>query len=322
MTSQETIQTPRQSSVYRFFQAALFPTFLFGTPAAMYALIEAGVSIPIATYACILVLGMLYLLAEYLMPYRREWNKQQGDLSNDVISGTIAYGILPVFLKPIYVALLAGATAWIASQTGGSVWPSDWPITAQLVLLLLAGDAGRYWGHRLAHEVPFLWRFHAVHHSAKRLWFFNAFRQHPIDKAWFTFTELFFPILLGADGVVLSLYLGVTAVCGFAQHCNIDLKLGPFYWFFNVVDLHRWHHSKDVAESDNNYGNNLIVYDRLFGTYYHPEHQQKTTWQVGDIGLLNPNYPQHYLGQLVAPFQGDIDKVDPAEKASKAGKSV
>ena len=188
MADNNKIYQPKHSLLYRFFQRAIFPMFLLGTPAAMYALIQSGVSIPLATYAVILVLGVLYLLAERLMPYRPEWNALQGDLSNDVISGTIAYGILPVFLKPLYVALLAGATAWIAAQTGGSIWPSDWPIAAQLVLLLLAGDAGRYWGHRLAHTVPFLWRFHAVHHSAKRLWFFNAFRQHPIDKAWFTFT--------------------------------------------------------------------------------------------------------------------------------------
>jgi sterol desaturase/sphingolipid hydroxylase (fatty acid hydroxylase superfamily) len=92
--------------------------------------------------------------------------------------------------------------------------------------------------------------------------------------------------------MVLSLYLGVTAVCGFAQHCNINLKLGPLYWVFNVVELHRWHHSIDPKESDNNYGNNLIVFDRLFGTYYHPEHQSDLSQKVEDIGLLNPNYPQ------------------------------
>ena len=177
--------------------------------------------------------------------------------------------------------------------------------------MLLLGDAGRYWGHRLAHEIPFLWRFHAVHHSAQRLWWWNATRQHPVDKAWFTFTEMLFPVLLGADGTVLALYLGVTAVCGFAQHCNIDVKLGPFYWFFNVVELHRWHHSKEIAESDNNYGNNLIVYDRIFGTYYHPERQEQADRQVGDIGLLNPNYPQNYLGQLAAPLKKGYDKADP-----------
>ena len=299
------------NAIKRFSQYAFFPLVVIGTPSAIYVLAQNGVSVPIATYLVIVVLGLLFWLAEWLMPYRTEWNQPQGDLSNDVISGTVAYIIMPIFLKPLYIAMLAWATAWLAIAAGGSLWPSDWPLVAQVVLMLLLGDAGRYWGHRLAHEIPALWRFHAVHHSAKRLWWWNATRQHPVDKAWFTFTEMLFPVLLGADGLVLALYLGVPATCGFAQHCNINLKLGRLYWFFNVVELHRWHHSKHVQESDNNYGNNLIVYDRLFGTYYHPERQSSSNRKVGDIGLLNTDYPQNYLGQLTAPLHKGLDKQKP-----------
>lgn len=297
-------------------QWVVFPFFLIGTPAAMYWLIAQDVSVFIATYAVVVAVGLCFHILERVMPYRPDWNEQQGDLGNDIVSGTVAYIILPIFLKPLYIALLASAAGWIALQYGGSVWPSEWPVAAQLVLMLLLGDAGRYWGHRLAHTVPFLWRFHAVHHSAKRLWWWNATRQHPIDKTWFTFTEMLFPVLLGADGVVLALYLGVTAVCGFSQHCNINMKLGPLYYLFNVVELHRWHHSKNPAESDNNYGNNLIIYDRLFGTYFHPERQEAVAREVGDIGLINPDYPQHYLGQLKAPFIDGLDKAIPDARES------
>lgn len=290
-------------------QWSLFPAALVITPTLIYLLINDGVSVAVATYAVVVGLGLCFWLAEFALPYRRHWNQPHGDVSNDLISGTVAYVVMPIFLKPLYIALLAAATAWLATQWGASLWPSDWPVALQLVAMLLLGDAGRYWGHRLAHEVPFLWRFHAVHHSAERLWWWNATRQHPVDKAWFTFTEVLFPVLLGAEGIVLAMYLGVTAVCGFAQHCNIDLKLGKLYWFFNVVDLHRWHHSKDPLESNNNYGNNLIVYDRLFGTYYHPQRQGQAERQIDEIGLLNPDYPKNYLGQLRAPFIDGLDKV-------------
>ena len=314
-----TLEDKLGNRFYGFLQWTLFPALLVGTPSAIYLLLESGASVPVATYVVIFALGLVFLAAEWLMPFKREWLRPQGDLRNDLISGAVAYGLLPMFLKPAYAALLAGAAAWMSTQFGGSLWPGDWPLPAQLVLLLLAGDAGRYWGHRLAHELPFLWRFHAVHHSAKRLWWWNATRQHPVDKAWFTFTELFFPILLGVDGTVVALYFGVTAVCGFSQHCNIDLKLGPLYWIFNVVELHRWHHSKLMVESDHNYGNNLIVYDRLFGTYYHPEQQESAPRSVEDIGLLNPNYPQNYLGQLTAPLSKGLDKADgPGEHRPKA----
>lgn len=297
-----------KTTIYRIAQRALFPIFLIGTPSVIYALIKKDVSVALATYLVVVLVGLLFWLSEWLMPYRSEWNQPRGDMANDLLSGTVAYIILPMFLKPLFIAVLAGGAAWVAATWGGTLWPSDWPIIFQLVLLLLLGDAGRYWGHRLAHEIPFLWNFHAVHHSANRLWWWNATRQHPIDKTWFTFTEMLFPVLLGADGIVLSMYLGVTAVCGFSQHCNIDLKLGPLYWFFNVVDLHRWHHSKKIEESNNNYGNNLIVYDRLFGTYYHPERQIDEKQSVEEIGLLNPNYPTTYIGQLLAPFKKGLDK--------------
>jgi len=294
--------------IRRWVEYAFFPFMLLGAPSLMYAMIASGISVLYSTYIVIVLVGLIFWLAEWLMPYRKVWNQPQGDIANDLLSGSVAYILLPIFLKPLYVTLLAGASIWLASQVGASLWPAEWPIAAQVILLLLLGDAGRYWGHRLAHETAFLWRFHAVHHSATRLWWWNATRQHPIDKAWFTFTEMLFPVLIGADGDALALYLGITAVCGFSQHCNINIKLGPLYWIFNVVELHRWHHSKDAAQSDNNYGNNLIIYDRLFGTYYHPERQLKSKEQVGDIGLLNPNYPKSYWGQLAAPFESGLDK--------------
>ena len=80
------------------------------------------------------------------------------------------------------------------------------------------------------------------------------------------------------------------------------------YYFFNVVDLHRWHHSKEIQESNNNYGNNLIVFDRLFGAYFHPERQEVPSRQIEEIGLINPGYPEGYLGQLTAPFKDGLDK--------------
>lgn len=72
-----------------------------------------------------MVLGLLFWLAEWLMPYRAEWNRPQGDLTNDIVSGTVTYILLPIFLKPLYLAALLGATVWIAQQAGGSLWPGD-----------------------------------------------------------------------------------------------------------------------------------------------------------------------------------------------------
>lgn len=60
--------------------------------------------------------------------------------------------------------------------------------------------------------------------------------------------------------------------------------IGPLCWAFSIVDLHRWHHSRETWQSNNNYGNNLIVYDVLFGTRDLPKDEPITT-----IGLINPD---------------------------------
>ena len=280
---------------------------MFGPPVLAWQFIQAGTAMPIVLYGGLVVMMLLFLLAERLLPYRPEWNKADGDVGHDVVSGLLGYGLLPALVEPLFVTMLAGGTAWLAATYGADVWPGDWHIAAQVLLLLLLGDAGRYWGHRMAHEVPWLWRFHANHHSPNRLWFFNALRIHPVDKVLFTFTELLFPILIGVNGDVLALYFLMTASNGFFQHCNIDVKLGPFYYFFNAVDLHRWHHSKIADESNHNYGNNIIVYDLLFGTFYLPKNRE-----VGPIGVLNPDYPKGYIGQFLAPFRrGKLDKENP-----------
>ncbi len=70
-----------------------------------------------------------------------------------------------------------------------------------------------------------------------------------------------------------------------------------------MTELHRWHHSKKISESNANYVNHLMVWDIIFGTFFLPKHRE-----VGEIGLLNQEYSEGYIGQVLAPFQGDIDK--------------
>ncbi|MFQ5566823.1 MAG: sterol desaturase family protein, partial [Paracoccaceae bacterium] len=94
-------------------------------------------------------------------------------------------------------------------------------------------------------------------------------------------------------------YFVFYAVNGFFQHSNVDARLGPLNWLVAGPELHRWHHSRIVRESNTNFGNNLIVWDALFGTRYLPERQ------VGVLGLLNRAYPKDFLGQTLAPVTVD-----------------
>ena len=108
---------------------------------------------------------------------------------------------------------------------------------------------------------------------------------------------------MGTSESALLMYAIFNSIHGLFQHSNIYIKMGWLNYIFSMTELHRWHHSKRIGESNTNYGNNLIVWDIVFGTFFWPKEQE-----VAEIGLLNPDYPEHYIGQVTAPFKGNIDK--------------
>ena len=169
--------------------------------------------------------------------------------------------------------------------------------------MMVIADGLRYWLHRLAHEWEPLWRFHAVHHSPHKLYWFNVGRFHPIDKGLQIYLDTIPFVLVGVGGAVLGLYIVCYAINGFFQHCNIDLRLGPLNYLISGPELHRWHHSMVKHESNRNYGNNLIIWDLLFGSWYLPIERE-----VQDLGLVNRAYPTAFLEQLRVPYISGADK--------------
>ena len=137
------------------------------------------------------------------------------------------------------------------------------------------------------------------------MYFLNAARFHPLEKIIFLIPETVPFIILGTPQEALLMYAIFNSVHGLFQHSNIYIKSDWLNYVFSMTELHRWHHSKRIQESNSNYGNNLIVWDIVFGTFFWPKGQT-----VKEVGLLNPNYPEGFIGQVKAPFLGDIDKPD------------
>jgi sterol desaturase/sphingolipid hydroxylase (fatty acid hydroxylase superfamily) len=279
---------------------AAFPVVLGG--GVFYAMrqIEAGVSpfeaIGLPTLVSYFVIAGL----ERFFYWQKGWLHSQGDLKVDVVhllvSGLFTTRMLEI---PIRLGAIAAA-AWLASRTGGSLWPTEWSLWLQLPLALVFGEFFLYWIHRLTHEYDLLWRFHAMHHSAPRLYFLNAVRFHPVDIAFSTFSPMIPLILVGADDRVIALFGLVSAVHGLFQHANLVLRLGPLNWFFSMAELHRWHHSRLLEESNTNFGQNLIVWDIVFGTRFLPEDREPPS-DIGIAGL--PAFPMDYWGQLMSPLR-------------------
>jgi sterol desaturase/sphingolipid hydroxylase (fatty acid hydroxylase superfamily) len=175
------------------------------------------------------------------------------------------------------------------------------PMWARMIAAMVVGEIGFYWGHRWSHEIPLLWRFHAVHHSAVHINFLVNARGHPVDMI---FTRLCGITLLFATGLaspvgpnptlVPTLVLFIGSLWSFFIHANLRWRLGPFEEIIASPAFHHWHHTFE-DHKDHNYSSMLPFVDRLFGTFYLPK-----TWPA-EYGTSTP-MPDTLIGQLMEPL--------------------
>ncbi|MSU62823.1 MAG: hypothetical protein EXS31_10570 [Pedosphaera sp.] len=257
----------------------------------------------VAAYAGLVLGAGVITLFEWLMPERHEWSADQSSVLNDLAFMVVVQMALPPLLS-LFASL--SILHWLEgmSWTASHLWAHGWPVWAQVALMILVADFLRYWLHVACHRFPFLWRLHSVHHSPKKLYWLNVGRFHPLERALqFLFDALPF-MFLGVGEEVLVLFFVFHSVNGFFQHCNVRLRFGWLNYVISSAELHRWHHSKVIDESNANYGNHIILWDLLFGTWFLPKDRQ-----VGELGLRNPEYPLDFSSQIKTPFVGGIDHV-------------
>ncbi len=266
-------------------------------------LLGAGLGLQTSSYVPVAIGALVITVLERRFPHRREWQPNREEVANDLTFMVLVQILLPKFLSFLTaVTILRFLQSHDIALRG--FWPHDLPPFAQAVLMLLGADFLRYWLHRLSHEwSPLLWRFHAVHHSPPKLYWVNVGRFHPIEKSVQFLCDAAPFILVGVSESVLSLYFVFYAVNGFFQHCNIELRLGLLNFVISGPELHRWHHSREEREANHNYGNNVIIWDLLFGSYFLPKHQA-----VGTLGLRNRAYPPGFFHQMRTPFIRGIDR--------------
>jgi ornithine lipid hydroxylase len=232
---------------------------------------------------------------ERILPHELAWRQRDGQLVPD-----LAHTLLT---KLVAQVLVISSGSWAVSlgfggAEAGRWWPASWPVPLQCALGLVVLEFGLYWAHRLAHEWPSLWRFHAVHHSSVRLWFLNTGRFHFIDTLKSMLMGLPLLAALGAPGYVFEWCTAFTAFCGMLTHCNIDMPCGPLNYVFNTPALHRWHHSMDLREGNKNYGENLMIFDLLFGTFF-----DDTSRRPPAVIGITETMPPTFFAQLAAPFR-------------------
>ena len=284
----------------KFLQVVIYPLFMGLTIYVGFELVKNGYTVRsfLGTIVMFLILGAIFAPLERLIPFSRKWLDDK-DTHVDIMMffGGKLWG--DYINQPLRLATIALVVQEISPDIGRAIWPTHLHPVIQVFLLLCVKDFFRYWYHRWMHESPFMWRWHAVHHSSERLYWFNGTRSHPLEGLVSSFLWGI-PLAFIKAPVAIVFVTGLLGrTIGRFQHTNMDLILGPFDYIFSSPKNHRYHHSKKLEEGNSNYGGDVIIWDHLFGTFHLPKGEQPSD----DIGIGGmPNYPQTFVGLMLAPF--------------------
>ena len=283
----------------KILQYSLYPIFMTLTIVIGFEMVEGGYTVRtfFGTIIMFLIFGFIFAPLERLIPYSRKWlNDSETTTDIMLFFGGKFWG--DYINAPLKLATIALVVQEISPEIGQDIWPTSLHPVVQVFLLLCVKDFFRYWYHRWMHENEFMWRWHSVHHSSKRLYWFNGTRSHPLEGlvSSFLWAIPFAFIKAPVEIVFVTGLLGRTI--GRFQHTNLDVILGPFDYIFSSPKNHRYHHQKNIEEGNSNYGGDVIIWDLLFGTFYLPKGKKPSD----DIGVDLPNYPNTFAGLMMAPF--------------------
>ncbi len=171
------------------------------------------------------------------------------------------------------------------------------PVWLQFFEILFAVDVVLYWVHRAFHTFPWMWNFHAIHHSSQQMDWLAGSRTHIVDTL-VNRTLGFLPIfVLGFSPPALYAYLMFVSVHAVYIHANVRHRWPFVRWIFATPEFHHWHHTSDDEGIDKNYAVLLSFIDVMFRTAHQPSHWPKR------YGTVKFQPPETYLGQLAYPFR-------------------
>ena len=209
--------------------------------------------------------------------------------------------LLPAVLLGYPIALLSWSVHQAIPETLLQTM-ATLPLWAKTIIGLVATEVGYYWGHRLSHEIPFLWKFHSIHHSAEQIDYLVNTRAHPIDMVFGRFCGLIPIYVLGLggptsakDSLVPVIVTLIGTIWGFFIHANLKWRFGPLEWLISTPAFHHWHHTKTPI--NRNYASTLPWIDVIFGTFYLPSREFPTAYGI------RAKMPDSLVDQLFYPLE-------------------
>ncbi len=244
----------------------------------------------------VLFTGLLFIPLETLFPrraeqplFRTEWRE---DIFYYLVSSMLVQMLTWLSFGP--ARTLFAATPW----GGFRDWVASWPLLLQVVAIMFFTDLVQYWVHRAFHRIPMLWRFHAVHHSAKSMDWMAGARMHFLEILALRGTTVFPMMMLGFHQTAVSIYIFMVYLSSTFVHANIGWRLRWMEKILVTPRFHHWHHGLEKEAIDVNFSIHFPVIDKVFGTHHMPDER----WPEG-YGIGGHPVPSGYLNQLLHPFR-------------------
>ena len=245
--------------------------------------------------------GAAFVLLEWVFPRVRP---EQGPLSPGWRLDLAYFGVNHLLIGVFLVVSTHFAHDYFAWAISPSLQAHvvALPAIVRFVLVILAADAVEYISHRAYHEVPWLWRIHAVHHSPEHMDWLSGSRLHFLEPLMTRALVLVPIVLLGFPQDTIFAYLIFISVQSVLIHSNIKVKVGWLRYVIVTPQFHHWHHASDAEAIDKNYAAHTPIFDMMFGTWHLP----KDRWPV-KYGTVKP-IPGGMLGQFLHPFVGPVQE--------------
>jgi sterol desaturase/sphingolipid hydroxylase (fatty acid hydroxylase superfamily) len=243
----------------------------------------------IATYfnlKTLLIMALAFIPLERLFGVRRDQKILRKYVSVDLIYYFVIGQITRFFFLGVFAVTIAGTLAIMPGRIPAAVQAQ--PIWLQFAETLLLFDTGVYLTHRSFHAIPFLWRFHAVHHSSEELDWMSSYRNHPVDLLATRFVSLLPVFALGFSAEAVAALLLFQQGHAALVHANIKSDFGFLNRLIVSPHFHHWHHADHRSAYDRNFAGHLAFLD----------------WIGGTLHLPGKSYPAKY-GVDAAPPLGD-----------------
>jgi sterol desaturase/sphingolipid hydroxylase (fatty acid hydroxylase superfamily) len=261
------------------------------------SLLEEGWAVleQLINFKILLLAILVFVPFEQILPMHADQKIFRRGWLNDLVYFLLNGIVVRLGLFAVILLIVAASDTFLPSGLRLAV--ASQPHWLQAIELIVLADLGFYSVHRLFHAVPFLWRFHSIHHSIEELDWLAAHRVHPVDQILTKGASLIPCFALGFSEWAIGAYFLFYHWHSLLLHANVRLGFGPLRWLVASPEFHHWHHSRQHQARDRNFAGQVALWDLLFGTMYMPKDKQPSQY-----GLDDP-IPSGYVSQFFHPFR-------------------